>query len=328
MDKVNWRLVRYSPAMRRQWDDFVAASRNASFMHMRGYMDYHADRFSDHSLLAFKGDRLLALLPADITPGPENHALGVLHSHRGLTYGGWLLPGRHLDGADLLEIFAALRTYCRRNGISALDYKAIPFIYPQQPSQEDIYALFREGAVCTECNISEALVPGSGPGLNTLRRRHLRKASSLPSPVAIDEISSESDIAAFHAMLSACLRERHSASPVHSLPELLLIRSGFPDNIRFFVARYSGDIQAGVCVYDYRGVAHTQYIATTPLGRELNLLTPLFCNLIENTFSTHRYLDFGTSNESGGRVLNAGLLRQKASYGATGVAYQRFYLTF
>ena len=74
-------------------------------------------------------------------------------------------------------------------------------------------------------------------------------------------------------------------------------------------------------------VAHAQYIATTPRGRKLNLLTPLFHHLIELYSATHRYFDFGTSNEEGGLVLNAGLLRQKSSYGATATIYSRYLLT-
>ena len=74
-------IERYTPAMQPEWDEFAATARNATFLHRRGYMDYHADRFTDHSLIA-RGDdgRILALLPA-------NAEGGTLVSHRGLTYG-------------------------------------------------------------------------------------------------------------------------------------------------------------------------------------------------------------------------------------------------
>ena len=44
-------VVRYAPESAGIWDAFVRSSRNATFLHERGYMDYHADRFQDHSLL-------------------------------------------------------------------------------------------------------------------------------------------------------------------------------------------------------------------------------------------------------------------------------------
>ena len=44
-------IRRYDPAETEAWNRFVAASRNGTFLHDRGFMDYHADRFSDFSLV-------------------------------------------------------------------------------------------------------------------------------------------------------------------------------------------------------------------------------------------------------------------------------------
>ena len=53
MDKIT--IVRYDAAQRVLWDDFVENARNATFLFKRDYMDYHADRFADHSLIVRKG---------------------------------------------------------------------------------------------------------------------------------------------------------------------------------------------------------------------------------------------------------------------------------
>ena len=83
-------IERYTPAHAAEWDAFVDASRNGTFLHRRGYMDYHAHRFADHSLMARDhAGRLLAVLPA--------HTSGtVLASHNGLSYGGWLMAPRRV----------------------------------------------------------------------------------------------------------------------------------------------------------------------------------------------------------------------------------------
>ena len=47
------RLEPYSPDRAGRWDGFVRASRNGTFLIERGFMDYHADRFADASLMAF-----------------------------------------------------------------------------------------------------------------------------------------------------------------------------------------------------------------------------------------------------------------------------------
>ena len=58
-------IRRYSPADAPQWNELVAGSRNGLILHLRGYMDYHSDRFADHSLMAYAGNRLIAVLPAN-----------------------------------------------------------------------------------------------------------------------------------------------------------------------------------------------------------------------------------------------------------------------
>lgn len=327
MEKTEWKLERYSPANVREWDEFVEQSRNATFLHLRGYMDYHADRFADHSLMARKEGRLLALLPANLTVETiDGTEVRTLRSHQGLTYGGWLLPPRHLDGNDMLHIFRLLAEHCRAEGVAWLDYRPVPFIYAAMPSQEDIYALFRMGAVQSVCNLSETVNLRANPGLNTLQRRHLKKSRALTPAPELCEVYDNAGVTDFYALLQQCLRERHEATPVHSLPELLALYHRFRENIRIFTVRRDGRTQAGVCIYDTGRVAHCQYIASTPEARKLNLLTPLMVWLMEEVFATREYFDFGTSNEDDGRVLNSGLLRQKSSLGGSGVAYQRFML--
>lgn len=309
-------IVRYDVRKEREWNEFAARSRNATFLFNRAYMDYHADRFVDCSWMVYKGTRLMALLPANIT------ADGALHSHQGLTYGGWILPSAHLDGSDVLDIFSVAMKAWKAEGITTLDYKPLPFIYASRPSQEDIYALFRLGATLAESNLSATIDLTNPVSFNQLQRRHLSKARAL-NP----EIKETTDICSFMNMVSECLNSRHDTRPVHSAEEMKLLAARFPENIKFYIARHQGEDAAGVCIYDTGITAHAQYIATTEAGRRLNLLTPLFDCLIREIYKNRRYFDFGTSCENHGLYLNRGLLRQKYSYGATGVAYNRFLLT-
>ena len=57
-------IKRYTIDDKRRWDQYVAKARNATFLFYRDYMDYHSDRFHDHSLLFFKGNHLHSILPA------------------------------------------------------------------------------------------------------------------------------------------------------------------------------------------------------------------------------------------------------------------------
>ena len=74
-------IERYSPERFDEWNNFVAASKNGTFLFDRRYMDYHSDRFSDFSLMFHdEKHRLVAVLPA-------NAEGDVLQSHLGLTFG-------------------------------------------------------------------------------------------------------------------------------------------------------------------------------------------------------------------------------------------------
>ena len=75
------KVVRYEASMAGRWDEFVGKSKNGTFLLRRPYMDYHADRFEDHSLvLCTYGCEWLSFLPA-------NKAASRLSIHDCLTYG-------------------------------------------------------------------------------------------------------------------------------------------------------------------------------------------------------------------------------------------------
>lgn len=314
---ADYEITRYTPSHIEEWDSFIDSSRNATFLLRRGYMDYHSDRFADHSMMVRKGGRLTALLPACET---VDEAGRIVTSHAGLTYGGWVLPPRHVDAADVLRFFRILTEALAAEGVTRLDYKPIPYIYHRMPSQDDLYALFRLGATLSERNISCAIDLSANPGFNTLQKRNLKRSMALPA-----EIVETKDVAEFHSMLSGCLMDRHDTLPVHTAQELQMLRDRFPRNIRIFMAVSGGEPMAGVCVFDTGVTAHAQYICSTPRGRREGMLTRLF-NSLTATFGHCRYFDFGISNEEHGLLLNEGLYRQKSSLGGSGVAYDRYTL--
>ena len=94
----------------------------------------------------------------------------------------------------------------------------------------------------------------------------------------------------------------------------------------FFGAYRGDDLLGGVVVYENRHVAHAQYIATTPEGRELSALDCVVDGLLNDVYADKVYFDFGISTEDGGKTLNIGLIDNKESYGARAVAYDWYEL--
>ncbi len=304
-------IKRYEGSMRALWDELARNSRNGTFLHQRGYMDYHSDRFADCSLVALRDGKPCALLPANIEGD-------TLWSHRGLTYGSWLLPLKHFDATVMVEIMDAAIEWMRSQGIKRFVYKPVPHIYHRYPCEEDLYALFRHGASLVETNISTAIdlscpLPldrGNKSGANAARKAGI-------------VVGRSEDWEGYWQLLSSLLDSRYATRPVHTLDEMLLLHERFPHNIVLHTATLDGELLAGVVMYLSSPVAHCQYIGASPRGKELKALTLLFDHLIAEHGHQrgYRYFDFGISNEDHGRYLNEGLVRQKSRLGGRGIVY-------
>lgn len=308
------KIEKYSPQSKQEWDDAVRNSRNGTFLHLRDYMDYHSDRFADYSLVARDGDKIVAVLPA-CREGEK------LYSHRGLTYGSWLVPLRHFDVTTMLEVWDAAMQFLQDEGIAEIIYKPVPHIYHRYPCDEDLYAIFRAGGVLAESNISTTIDLDAPLPFDRGNKRNVNLA--VKSGV---EVTESSDWQGYWDMLDDLLMEKYGKHPVHSLDEIMLLHSRFPENIKLYIAMLGDEILAGVVMY-YCGneVAHCQYIASTEHGRELKALTLLFdCLINETSQAGCRYFDFGISTENGGLYLNEGLVRQKCRLGGRGVVYNTF----
>lgn len=303
-------IRRYTPSDREMWDDFTRTAKNSTFLHLRGYMDYHSDRFTDHSLIATDGGRTLAVMPA-------NEDGTTIHSHQGLTYGGWLTPMKHFNANTMLELFASMKALLRSEGFTRLRYKTVPHIYHRYPAEEDVYALFRNGAKVSEVNMSSAVVPSCQCiPVDERSRRNLKNALK-----AGIEVHESTDFPAFWDILTENLQSKYGAQPVHSLAEIELLHSRFPNSIRLFLAYLGGSPVAGTVIFDTGTVAHAQYIAATAPGLACHALAMVWQKLISETFYSRHFFDFGTSNENNGLILNPTLLQSKAGYGARGIAY-------
>lgn len=312
---MSLRVDRYRPELADQWNAFVAASRNGTFLLDRGYMDYHCERFHDHSLVLLDAEaRTVALLPA-------NEHDGVLHSHAGLTYGGLVL-GPDSGAADALAMLEAVRGYLRQQRMAGLQYKTIPWIYHRQPAEEDRYALFRAGARLSRRDVLSVAPREDRLGYQSRRVRGVKAARKAGITVA-----ESAAYAGFWKILAETLQSRHGADPVHSLAEIELLHARFPDAIRLFLASHEGAVVAGTVIYESHRVAHVQYIAASEAGRRTHALDLLFDTLLTGVYADKAYFDFGISNEQAGQVLNVGLVEQKEGFGARSVAHDYYELS-
>lgn len=295
----------YESINKPEWDTFVGNAKNSHFMFYRDYMDYHSDRFKDHSLMFFdEKHRLMAVMPANLNEK-------IMYSHQGLSFGGLILSQK-LGVAQVIDIFNSMVCFLKSTGyVTSIVYKRIPDFYCSCPSQEDLYALFLLQAKLIRRDVTVAVDQYQPLPYQELRVRKIKRSKKFNLT-----IKQEGSCYEFWKVLTSVLVSRHRVNPVHTVEEIELLKSRFPENIKCFTASLDGLIVAGVVIYETTGVAHAQYLAVSEEGRECGALDLIIDHLLKVEYKSKKYFDFGISTEDEGRCLNEGLIAQKEGFGA------------
>ena len=307
------RVEIYAPKHKVDWDEFVRRSKNGVFLFYRDYLEYHADRFHDYSLLFLADDQLVALLPANLTGG-------TVVSHGGLTFGG-LVTDQRMKTPLMLEVFSALTDHLRAGGIKKLIYKAIPHIYHTLPAEEDLYALFRYNASLFRRDVSSTVSKGRKIPLAKGRRHGLNRGKEQGL-----EVARSYEFTKFMALAEANKEARFGVRLVHTAAEIELLASRFPENIKLFTAHYHGELLGGYIIYESPNVAHAQYVGVTDDAKGFGVLDYILDILLNEIYLEKPYFDFGISTVDEGRTLNEGVIRYKESYGARATVYDFYEL--
>lgn len=309
-------IVRYTESEKTLWNQFNAASKNPLFMFDREFMDYHKDRFQDHSLLFYEDAELIAILPL-------TQKETTLTSHGGLTYGGFI-TGNKMKQHIVNKCFTQLLRYAEENGIQRIVYKTIPHIYHEQPAEEDRYALFVNHALVLKIEASTVINLKQPLKMPKGRKAQISRAKR--EGVTVVELTKPEDFERFIALENEVLSQYHDTKAVHTGAELALLHSRFPESIHLMGAIKEGKMIAGTVLFEYGQVVHTQYMAANDLARQIGALDLTIGTVIERYKDQKRWLDFGISTEDGGQYLNEGLIAQKEGFGGRTNVYETYVL--
>jgi hypothetical protein len=275
-------------------------------------MDYHKDRFEDFSLLIYKGERLYALLPANINDD-------VVYSHQGLTYGSFVLQ----DSAKLKSTFLAFKEVLKflfEERIKKLDIRIIPTFYNSLPSDELEYILYKAEASLVKRDMILLIDYQNKLRFQKNRREGINKAKRKGLLVKVD-----GDYEKFwNEILIPNLKEKYNTSPVHSLDEIKLLAARFPNHIKQVNVYQDDKIVAGTTVFLTENVVHPQYISGNQNKNELGSLDLLMNDVFDHFKEGRNYFSFNTSSEENGKLLNEGLLFWKESCGARPLIFNNY----
>ncbi len=287
------------------WNVFIDKAKNATFLFNRDFMDYHKDRFDDFSLMVFENEKLLAVLPA-------NKVGNEVFSHQGLTYGG-LIVQNSIGFAVVEIIFLQILDFLNNNSIATLHVKPVVSIYQKNASFEINYLLSLKGAELYRRDMNLAIDFSKTVKISKSKLKHYKREIGLGL-----SIKKENEFENFwNKVLIPRLKEKHQASPVHTLYEIQYLNSRFPDSIYQYNVYFDDEIIAGITIFNFGNVVKSQYGATTILGEKYRALDYLFINLIAHYKEKVAYFDMGTVNENAGKKINYGLLKQKEELGCS-----------
>jgi len=234
----------YQPTNAELWDDFVWRSNNGTFFHLQRFLSYHpVGRFNFHHLLFYRGEKLLAVLPAALMDEEK-----TLESPIGASYGGFVLPLlKYVENERLVD---ALLEYSARQGFSKILLTPAPFIYQKRITQDIDYALAFKGFDFERHYISHAIqleeTDNFTKYFSSTVRRYIHQCQR-NRDLSIELCEHHSGLDEFYPILLKN-KARHGAKPTHTLDELHRLKQLLPDNIFLFLVRLKGKAIGGSLV--------------------------------------------------------------------------------
>lgn len=310
---MKYTIKKYSQDDYSIWNDFVAQSKNATFLFHRDFMEYHKDRFDDFSLLIFEDEKLRAILPA-------NKKGNTIYSHQGLTYGGLVyLP--KLKAEKVESILDEILLFLKENKFETFYYKPIPNFYFSEGNAAMDFFLLKRGAILERKEMNLAVNLQAPLKISKSKMKHFRRIENLD----LDILEEENFDPFWEKVLEPRLVEKFNVKPVHSKEEMAFLKSKFPKNIRQYSAYRNDEIIAGITIFETKNVVKSQYGATSKIGEEFRALDFLFINLIHKYKRKGKhFFDMGIVDEGNESGYNLGLLNQKEELGCS-VYNQDFY---
>ncbi len=294
------------------WDALIDQAPGANFLHSRRFLAYHGARFRDASLIVENDGEISAVFPAALDPQDSGHVV----SHPGATYGGLIAPG--FSASDVVAALLAIARYYRAKELTRLTYKTVPLHLTAIPSQADRYALWRLGAAVARRDLWSVVWTHESGTTTPRLGRQLRIAER--HGLVAHETNGAEDYRGYHRLLSDNLEERHGVRPVHSAAQMIDLRARLGDSVGLWIvtAPDAPDVPlAGVWLFRFGRTAwHTQYIASSPEGRDKRAMHLLLQHLLTAARDQDvAALSYGAVTEQDGRVINPGLEQFKVEFG-------------
>lgn len=311
-------IIIYEEKYEKEWDDLVLNdSINGNFLQTRNFLNYHEkDKFVDHSLMFYKEDKLVAVLPANEVENGQ-----ILISHQGSTYGGLIVRKLFASTVNYNWIFEEMIEYFKKKKYHKVHIYTPNWLYRNDNKRNellDYYYQIKGFQSCAEIGFyidMSNLEEGYEKCFDKLRRRKLSKAYK--ENLIFKELKTDEELGLFYEVLVDNML-KFKTNPIHTYEELLEFWHYRLKDITFFYGVFLGEVLiAGSMVWNFcnKKVFHTQYLASRQNYLVYSPNEFLYTKLIEEARKqNYKYLSYGTASLEHGKIYNEGLGRYKEGY--------------
>lgn len=321
-----FKAVKYSDNLI-DWDKFISESLNGTLFHESKFISYHSkEKFNNFFVIIYKNLTPFALFPAAIV---EKEDQKILKSHPGTSYGGLVFKST----PKLKEVFDtlnALESFAKQNNIKAIEFRQSPKIFLKCELDQIDFALLHnsysrideELSTCYKLDyykdktIDEMLLLFDRTGRNKVRK-NVKK--SLKNKLEFREFGFD-EIQDYYSILCSNLT-KHKTNPVHSLEELIKLKTLYPKRVRFFGVYHNNKMIAGYLIFNINSKGNHVFYGSLDYNYQHLRPTSYGLFMLLHTFAQEglEYLNMGISTEGGGRIINWELFDFKESFNGTGI---------
>jgi hypothetical protein len=315
-----WIIRPYCPDDAAAWKAFLAHSNNATLFHDLDFLAYHPPgRFDFRHLVAFRGNRLEALIPGSLSED------GVFVSLAGASIGGPAVR-KSLPAEACLDLVQALQLYCKSTGWRGIEITLSPPVYHDEPDQKMEFALHLGGFALADRSMPLLIHLDSEKGDHYQRLfrqsqrsyfRACRRKGVVVTEAGIEELGEFLE-------LFAETYAKFQALPTHTPDEIESLFRRLPSRLRIWSAKLEGRTIASVLLFVLNSnICNTFYICDSASHREFHGVTVLLAEAADILATRgFRYIDLGPSASS--THFNQGVVSFKESLGARAFCRDRW----
>jgi len=240
----------------------------------------------------------------------------IFHSHPASTYGGFVTD-ETVGVEEAMEIVETTISFAKNKAANEIVVRNPFRIFHRMPSDETDYAMWYHGFTIKSRELECAILIDE----NTTNRYEDGTRRSIKKSLKNVRVGHSEKYDEFWHILTANLFQKHRLSPVHTVDQILHLRSLVGnENVQLVIAETGDKVIAGIVLFVFETAVHAQYIASDTNFQDLRPLNAVVDFIIQwSKKCGYKYFNFGTANENDGKTINQGLFKFKEGFGGRGV---------